>query len=109
MVVCLRTFHRSRLRWRDPTVVMVYAARNPPAFIEGDDFDQWKKGTDLCCSVTDVDNTKQAVIIHLSLTGRARQASSELTADEIKCKAGVMNLMNMLDTVFFTGQKLEVL
>ena len=79
---------------------MAYAARNPPVFNENDDYDQWKKDVDLWCSVTDIEDVKQAVIIHLSLTGRARQASSELSGTELKSKTGVKNLMSRLDRVF---------
>ena len=44
--------------------------------------------------------TKQASAIHLSLTGRARVASSELSIDILKAKDGVKKLLEKLDALF---------
>ena len=41
---------------------------------------------------TDIVKSKQGIAIHLSLTGNARQATSELSVDELKCDDGVKNL-----------------
>ena len=49
---------------------------------------------------TDLPKEKIAISVHLSLTGRARQASSELSASEIKSEDGLKLLIQALDRVF---------
>ena len=57
----------------------------PPEFLENDtDYDQWKKDLKLWSEFTSIGKTKQGIAVHLSLTGRARKATSELQADEPK-------------------------
>ena len=52
----------------------------PPVFREDtDDYDQWKKDLDIWKFVTDIPEAKVAATILLSLTGRARQATNEIS------------------------------
>ena len=44
--------------------------------------------------------TKQALAMHLSLNGRARITSSEISVDDFKKDDGVDTLINKLDQVF---------
>ena len=75
--------------------------KNPPVFKEGEmDYEQWKKDVDLWTLLTDLPKAKMAIAIHLSLSGRARKASSELTAAELKAETGVTTLLDKLDRVF---------
>ena len=51
-----------------------------PAFQEDNmDYEQWKKDLLLWTEFTDISRTKMAIAVHLSLTGRARKATSELS------------------------------
>jgi hypothetical protein len=72
----------------------------PPVFRENGDYDQWKKDVQLWTILTDLDEGKHAIAVHLSLTGRARNASSELTVDEINGSGGMKMLFDKLDRVF---------
>ena len=73
----------------------------PPLFKEDEtDYEQWKKDVDLWTVITDLDKNKQAIVIHLSLSGRARSASSELTKDQLNADDGVEKLVERLDSVF---------
>lgn len=49
---------------------------------------------------TDVKKNKHAIAVHLSLAGRARKASSELSVDELNTDDGMKNLVKKLDRVF---------
>ena len=60
----------------------------------------WKKYIGIWCELSDLPETKRALAIHLSLTGRARVASSELSIDILKAKDGVKKLLDKLDALF---------
>ena len=73
----------------------------PPLFNENEmDYEQWKKDIDLWTVLTDLDKRKHAIAVHLSLTGRARKATSELSVDEMKSDNGLATLLTKLDRVF---------
>ena len=74
--------------------------KNPPAFNEGDDYDVWKRDIELWTKLTELKPEKQAIAVHLSLNGKARQASSELKVSELDSVAGIKTLMTKLDKVF---------
>ena len=77
------------------------ARKCPPLFKEDEtDYEQWKEDVDLWTELSDIDKSKQAIAIHLSLTGRARSASSELSKAELKAEDGVQTLLAKLDRVF---------
>ena len=64
-------------------------SKRPPEFIEGSDYEQWKKDVLLWRTVSELDEKKHAIIVHLSLTGRARNATSEVSAKDISGKDGM--------------------
>ena len=74
--------------------------KNPPVFKDHDDYEVWKRDISLWCEFTDIAKPKQAIAIHLSLTGRARQATSELKVEELKSDDGVKNIFTKLDRIF---------
>ena len=54
--------------------------------------------------LTELPLGKQALAIHLSLSGRARSASSEIDADNLKKEDGVQTLLDKLDNLFLAGK-----
>ena len=72
----------------------------PPVFIEGDDYDQWKKDVELWQEISDLDKAKHAIAIHLSLSGRSRDATSELSIAELKSVDGITKVFEKLDRVY---------
>ena len=67
-------------------------------------YENWKKDINIWCELTDIDAEKRAPAIHLSLTGRARVASSEIGIDDLKKKDGVNLLITKLDSLFLADQ-----
>ena len=78
---------------------MTSTMKNPPVFDEKADYDVWKRDVSLWMKVTEVKPEQQAIVIHLSLTGKARQASSELTEAELVGTGAVKILLAKLDRV----------
>ena len=80
---------------------MAFTRKCPPLFKENEtDYEQWKKDVDLWTVITDLEKKNQAIVIHGSLTGRARDASSELTKAVLNAEDGVEKLLERLDRVF---------
>ena len=72
----------------------------PPKFEDESEYEAWKKDVEIWCLLTDLSEEKQALAIHLGLTGRARMASSELSVKELSDKTGVKALLTKLDSMF---------
>ena len=56
------------------------------------------------CELTNLPKTKRAFAIHLSLAGRARTASSELSVANLKKETGVDILIAKLDATFLPNK-----
>ena len=78
----------------------VCSSKWPPKLNDENEYENWKKDIEIWCELSDLPETKQALAIHLSLTGRARVASSELSIDILKAKDGVKKLLEKLDALF---------
>ena len=76
----------------------------PPKFVSDDDYENWKRDIEIWRELTDLPKTKQALAMHLSLNGRARIASSEISVDSLKNENGVDTLINKLDKVFLKDE-----
>ena len=75
--------------------------KTPPSYIENEmDYEQWKKDIELWSCFTDLPKAKQGIAVHLSLSGRARKASSEIEVNELKSDDGLKLLLIRLDRVF---------
>ena len=78
--------------------------RWPPKLMDDTHFESWKKDIEIWCKLTDIPAPKRALAIHLSLTGRARIASSEMEIAELEHDDGVKNLMIKLDGIFLSDK-----
>ena len=74
--------------------------KNPPSFNSDVNYESWKKDIAIWCKLTDIPKEKQALAIHLVLTGKARQASSEVEISELEKPDGVQSLIGKLDQLF---------
>ena len=79
-------------------------SKRPPVFTEGMDYDQWKKDVTLWTLVSEFDETKHGVVVHLSLTGRARNATSEISQKDISGKDGMKHIFAKLDRVYLQDE-----
>ena len=77
----------------------------PPVFREDEmDYDQWKKDLELWTHITELSKENIAIAIHLGLSGRARQASSEISVADMKSVSGLQILLKKLDRVFLQDE-----
>ena len=76
----------------------------PPKLENDSVYENWKKDIGIWCELTDLPKKKQALAIHLSLTGRARTGSSEIEADILKQDDGVEKLFEKLDGLFLVDK-----
>ena len=56
---------------------------SPPVFNGGDDYEQWKRDVKMWRLISDVPKDLHAVSVHVSLTGRARNATCEVPDEKI--------------------------
>lgn len=83
----------------------VATMKTPPLFREDEmDYEQWKKDLTLWTLFTDLAKEKMAIAVHLSLCGRARQATSEISISEMKSANGMDILISKLDRVFLQDE-----
>ena len=57
------------------------SAKWPPKLENDADYEVWKRDIGIWCELSVIKKDKQALAIHLSLTGRARADSSESSLD----------------------------
>lgn len=77
-----------------------YSNRNPPKFDETISYEAWKTDVEIWQELTELPKNKQALAIHLSLSGKARQASTEVGVVNLKKEDGVQCLIKKLDELF---------
>lgn len=78
--------------------------KNPPKLEDDSAYESWRKDINIWTDLTELPKGKQALAIHLSLSGRARSASSEIDADSLKKDDGVQTLLNKLDNLFLADK-----
>ena len=71
----------------------------PPALLK-DKYSTWKKEIKIWELVTSLDKTKRALLVFLSLEGKARKAVLELDTVVLNSVDGMKNLYEKLDTLF---------
>ena len=85
------------------TTAAVTSLRMPPAFDENS-YEIWKEDLQIWCDLTDLPAAKQALAIRLVLTGRAKEAASQVKRDDLKKENGVSVLMHKLDSIFLVDK-----
>ena len=76
------------------------SSKCPPKFDNESEYENWKKDINIWCELSELPVEKQALAIHLSLTGRARTTSSEIELTILKSKDGVKTIIEKLDSLF---------
>ena len=84
---------------------MAQGAKKVPVFdSKSEDYETWKKDIQIWSRLTDIEKKKQALAVHLSLSGRARQATSELKIDQLESDNGLKTLLEKLDRIFMQDE-----
>ena len=79
---------------------MASVIKNPPQMTSEKEYEQWKKDIEIWQKLTSVTLDKQALAVHLTLTGKAREVSSEIDTKVLASDKGMETLLQKLDTVF---------
>ena len=79
---------------------MATTMKMPPPLEDEDSYEVWKEDLQIWCDLTDIPVEKQALAVHLTLTGRARAASQQVKREDLKKSTGVKTLLTKLDSEF---------
>ncbi len=74
--------------------------KTPPKFEDETQYEKWKKDIEIWVILTELDKKKQALAIHLSLSGKSCEISSELLVSVLNSDDGVAKLLERLDKAF---------
>ena len=72
----------------------------PPPTLRKDKYSTWKREMKIWELVTSLDKTKRALMVFLSLEGKAREAVLELDTAVLNSEDGMKKLYEKLDTLF---------
>ena len=78
--------------------------KDPPRLNDEEKYESWKRDVKIWCELTTLEKPKHAMAIHLSLSGKARIATSELSLDDLKLPNAVDLILTKLDDVFLPDQ-----
>ena len=76
------------------------AYKQPPKFDENSSYEAWSNEVKIWQNLTDLDTTKQALAVTLSLKGKARETAVRVPVDELNSNNGMQVLFTTLDKVF---------
>ena len=76
-----------------------------PVLKTGEDYGMWKNAALLWCEYNKDEPSNQAIAIHLTLTGRARQITNRIPRAELCSDNGVSILLAKLDAFFLPDTK----
>ena len=83
---------------------MSQSFKYPPKLDNESNYENWKCDLQIWQELTDVPKEKQALAVHLNLSGRARVASSEIGIVDLKKNTGVETLLKKLDGLFLADK-----
>ena len=78
----------------------------PPLLVNEDHYEVWRSDLLIWCDLCELDATKRAQAVHLSLPlgSRARDATSEIPREDLKKSTGVDIIIAKLDEVFLSDK-----
>lgn len=74
--------------------------KNPPLLDDLENYEQWKEDVLMWKEITDLSANKQALAIHLTLKGQAKEVANQVPTEEKKKENGLEILLNKLDEAF---------
>lgn len=96
--------HLTLVAERSSLGVMASMFKEPPVLECEEKYETWRRDIKLwatqVCSIFKVPNKGVATLVHLSLSGRAREATSELSDEDLEADNGLDKLLERLDRLF---------
>ena len=79
---------------------MASVIKNPPTLDDVENYERWKEDVLMWKEVTDVSKNKQALVVHLTLKGQAREVANQVSTDDKRKDNGLELLLDKLDEAF---------
>ena len=77
-----------------------------PTLTSENEYETWKNDVKRWCQLTSLVPSKRALAVHFALSGRARNASSEIPDEHLQSDNGVEVLLTKLDAIFLQNKPL---
>ena len=74
--------------------------KNPPVLDNAEIYEQCKEDVPMWKEVTDLSKNKQALAVHLTLKGQAKEVVNQVSTVDMKKDDGLQILLNKLDETF---------
>ena len=74
--------------------------KNPPVLVDLENYEQWKEDVLMWKEITDLSKNKQALVVHLTLKGQAKEVANQVSTADKKTEDGLMKLLEKLDEAF---------
>ena len=78
----------------------VSVIKNPPVLDDLENYEQWKEDVLMWKEITDLSVNKQALAIHLTLKGQAKEVANQVSTEDKKKDNGLQILLDKLDEAF---------
>lgn len=79
---------------------MASVIKNPPVLDDLENYEQWKEDVLMWREITDLSKNKQALAVHLTLKGQAREVANQVSTADKKKDNGLEILLDKLDESF---------
>ena len=79
---------------------MVSVIKNPPLLDDLENYEQWKEDVKMWKEITDLKKNKQALAVHLTLKGQAKEVANQVSTADKKKDNGLEILLDKLDEAF---------
>ena len=79
---------------------MASVIKNPPLLDDIENYEQWKEDVLMWKEITDLSKSKQALAVHLTLKGQAREVANQVSTADKKKENGLDILLEKLDESF---------
>lgn len=79
---------------------MASVIKNPPVLEDIEEYEQWKEDVLIWKEITDLSKNKQALAVHLTLKGQAKEVANQVSTSDKKKDDGLEILLAKLDGAF---------
>ena len=79
---------------------MASVTKNPPVLENLENYEQWKEDVLMWSEISDLSKKKQAIAVHLTLNGQAKEVANQVSTEDKKKDNGLEILLTKLDEAF---------